>query len=481
LIWIITVVVLVAVALGAAWLTKMRAKRIERIAAAVRAMSAGDLSARIPLSAAGDTAVLARSIHELRDHLAAQLGTIDRQRRTLESLLAQLHEGVLVVESAGRIILVNPEAVRLLRLSSPRKDGRLEGLPMEQCAVPHDIQELLTSPQTRQPLAAKNPTPQRGDPQQLEPHPAGREIQLRVDGSEGTIHLMVQAFDILLPGPTDGFASATKMETARMAVMTDVTELTRIMQVKTDFAANASHELRTPLSAIRAAVETLRAIDPTKDPKSAANFLDIIERHGRRMEAMVVDLLDLSRLESPSSRFESVTVRSRELLDELHNAFEDAIAGKRLHWAVDVQPGCELIRANPELLRLTLRNLVENAIRFTEAGGHVTVIVRRVEGAVSFEVVDDGCGIAPEEQGRVFERFYQVARARSGGERGTGLGLSIVRHAVAAMGGRVELSSTLGRGTRVTVLVPQPQVISRRGAAERKDEIPLRGAENAEE
>jgi two-component system phosphate regulon sensor histidine kinase PhoR len=127
---------------------------------------------------------------------------------------------------------------------------------------------------------------------------------------------------------------------------------------------------------------------------------------------------------------------------------------KRLHWSVTVAGGCEQAVTHPELLRIVLRNLIENAIQFTAADGHLEVRVDRDGRDIALTVIDDGCGIAPEEQQRVFERFYQVGRARSGPGRGTGLGLSIVRHAVAAMEGTIDLQSVVGRGTQVTVRIP---------------------------
>jgi signal transduction histidine kinase len=238
--------------------------------------------------------------------------------------------------------------------------------------------------------------------------------------------------------------------------------LANMVQIKADFAANTSHELRTPLSAIRGAVETLLDMDFTDDPESARKFLGVIDRHSSRMMAMITDLLNLSRLESSQGRFEPTTVRPREFLAELQTHYSDILLSKNLHWQGCSEEPLETIAVNPYLLRLTLDNLVDNAIKFTESGGRISVACRRDAEqslgprSVLIEVADTGCGIPEEEQGRVFERFYQVERARSGAARGTGLGLSIVRHAVAAMHGTVALRSKVGEGTTVTITIPQP-------------------------
>jgi signal transduction histidine kinase len=247
----------------------------------------------------------------------------------------------------------------------------------------------------------------------------------------------------------------------RMVVLTDITDLSRMVRVKTDFAANASHELRTPLSAIRGALETLMTLDWAKDQESARRFLGMIDRQSSRMLQMVSDLLDLSRIESSPGQFKPQELNLSTVLDELRSRFSERLAEKNLQWSVDLPQEIESITVSPHLLRAVLDNLVDNAIKFTDPGGRVSVTCRQAAGevgegaAVSIAVEDTGCGIAEDEQERVFERFYQVEKARSGPDRGTGLGLSIVRHAVGAMNGTVTLRSRLGEGTCVTVTIPR--------------------------
>jgi len=203
-------------------------------------------------------------------------------------------------------------------------------------------------------------------------------------------------------------------------------------------------------------------MDLATDPESAGHFLAVVDRHTERMQAMVSDLLDLSRIESPVGRFEPVKLDLGQFLADLHARHDEALRTKGLHWETQVPASVHTIVANPYLLRLVLDNLVDNAIKFTDAGGRVQVACRDVgsptapPASVSIEVGDTGCGIPEDEQGRVFERFYQVERARSGTVRGTGLGLSIVRHAVGDMGGTVDLQSQVGQGTRVMITIPQP-------------------------
>ena len=197
-----------------------------------------------------------------------------------------------------------------------------------------------------------------------------------------------------------------------------------------------------------------------EQPDAAEHFLGVIQRKIERLEQMVSDLLDLSRIESSSSRFVPEALELARFLADLQSRFKERFEARQIDWHIDLQPDLQRISANPYLLRIATDNLLDNAIKFTEPGGRVEVNCRSVldpatgRRQVAITVSDDGCGIDEQEQKRVFERFYQVAKARTGTSRGTGLGLSIVRHAVATMNGSVSLESELGQGTRVTILLP---------------------------
>lgn len=445
LLWGIPAIGLVAAAVLALGLARLWSSPIQRITATARSLSQGDLSARVRVRGHDELASLARALNVMRDHLAAQLDTIDHQRRTLQSLLAQLHEGVIVADGDGRLVLVNPAAVRLLDIASLDPIA-LQGRSVEECVRDHTLQKML--------LGAGRPTSDGG------PDGSVDETRLQVKAGVAEAWLLARASDILLPAPAGRDADGDGRPTAagRLLVLTDITALNHLMQVKADFAANASHELRTPLSAIRAAVETLLHMDLAREAEPAAHFLQVIERQNGRMEAMVADLLNLSRIESTPGRFTPGAIPLDAFMGELHARFAERLRSKNLAWQLDVPRELKSVHANLHLLRLVMDNLVDNAIKFTEAGGRVAITCCVDAGlpGVAISVADTGCGIPDEEQSRVFERFYQVERARSGGARGTGLGLSIVRHAMSAMRGSVELHSKPGEGTTVTILIPAP-------------------------
>ena len=456
LVWTIALLVLLAAAVFALGLARLWSGPISRITAMARSLSRGDLSARVTVESHDEMGMLARSMNEMRDSLAEQLSTIDRQRRTLESLLVQLREGVIVAGSDGRVLLMNPAAARMLGIGS-RVATRPEsfiGKPVEQCVLHHDLQQML--------LRSLRGEAESTGGDETDAGTTTRKISVHRGEEDGALVLLATASDILLPDEgRDRDHSDESRTPGRIVVLTDITELTRMIRVRTDFAANASHELRTPLSAIRGAVETLSSLDWTKDQDAARQFLGMIDRQSSRMQQMVSDLLDLSRIESSPGQFKPQNLNLYTVLGDLRSRFEERLAEKKLDWAVNLPPGLTTVTVSPHLLRCVIDNLVDNAIKFTEPGGRISVACRSMAGeegkptAVSIEVEDTGCGIAEDEQERVFERFYQVERARSGPDRGTGLGLSIVRHAVTAMNGSVTLRSKLGEGTCITVIIPQ--------------------------
>jgi len=434
-------------------LTRRWAGLLRRMTRAAQSYSEGDLSVRAEVSGSDEFALLARSLNEMRQRLLAHADTIDRQRLTLEALLNQLHEGVVAAGGDGRIILINLAALRLLNLGPPTSGaaGFLHQA-VEQCVPRHEVQRMLRATTVGARGGALPGTDAFTD---AEGAPAVEEKHLRIETNAGVVHVLARASDLRLPDPARRPGDGS---TGRLVVLTDVTALRRAVEIQTDFVANASHELRTPLSSIRAAVETLLQMDLARDGAEAGQFVEVIDRHSARLVALASDLLDLSRIRAPSAPPQAATLELDVVLRELAERFAEAVRAKGLQWQLDWEPGKpRTMVASGHLLRLVLDNLVDNAIQFTEPGGYVRVICRTAPGEVVFEVVDDGCGIPDAEQQRVFERFYQVERARSGARRGTGLGLAIVRDAVTALGGTVRLQSRVGSGTRVTVVLPQPQ------------------------
>jgi two-component system phosphate regulon sensor histidine kinase PhoR len=221
--------------------------------------------------------------------------------------------------------------------------------------------------------------------------------------------------------------------------------------MRRDFISNVSHELRTPLAGIRAAAETLHegAID---DPPAASEFVGHILRETDRLTQLVEELLELARIESGAAPMTFVAIDANQLVRAAVRRFTQQSERAGISLAADAPAEHLTLLGDAERLERALGNLIANAIKFTDAGGQVTVGAAPVGSDVALSVRDTGIGIAPEEQARVFERFYKADRGR--GEGGTGLGLAIVKHVALAHGGTVRVESRPGRGATFTMLLP---------------------------
>jgi two-component system sensor histidine kinase SenX3 len=235
-----------------------------------------------------------------------------------------------------------------------------------------------------------------------------------------------------------------------LLTLRDVTEARAVDAVRRDFVANASHELKTPVASIRALAETI-ATSAGDDPRVVPRFARQLEREAVRLSRIVSDLLDLSRLEGHPGTFS--LLRLDLLVPQEAERLTARAAEAHLRLAIHT-PEAVTIRGSAQDLGLMLRNLVENAIQYTRPGGSVDVGLDTENGWARLSVADTGLGIPAREQGRIFERFYRVDRARSRETGGTGLGLSIVRHVAENHGGTVAVSSALGQGSTFTVRLP---------------------------
>jgi signal transduction histidine kinase len=235
-------------------------------------------------------------------------------------------------------------------------------------------------------------------------------------------------------------------------VLHDLTEVRRLEAVRRDFVANVSHELKTPLTSISGYAETL--LDDGADVETVRRFAGTILSNARRMQRLVDDLLDLSRIEAgrwqPTRTEVDVAAVARESWASLARR---ADAG-RVELALDLSPDADVLHADLDAVRQVLTNLLDNSLRYTPPGGRITCLSRRVAGGVAMSIRDDGPGITREHLPRIFERFYRADPSRSREEGGTGLGLAIVKHLVEAHGGRVSAESERGRGTTVTCVFP---------------------------
>jgi two-component system phosphate regulon sensor histidine kinase PhoR len=258
----------------------------------------------------------------------------------------------------------------------------------------------------------------------------------------------VQAHGTVLRG-ADGAAIGA------LVVLNDVTHLRHLEKVRQDFVANVSHELKTPITSIKGFVETLLsgALD---DHKEAERFLKIVSKHANRLNAIINDLLSLSKVEQGTERSAAIDLNEGCLQSVVKAAVQLCETRADLK-NVTIRTACrESVNAmiNARLLEQAVVNLLDNAIKYSEDGGTVTVACSRSDHETTLSVTDEGCGIPAEHQSRLFERFYRVDKARSRELGGTGLGLSIVKHIAQSHGGRIEVQSVVGKGSVFTIYLP---------------------------
>lgn len=383
----------------------------------------GNVSSRLntDTTTSGLVADAARRIQDAAARLKSEIAGTGVRHESLRSLLDAVDEPILATDGQGIIQTGNAAAQRLLGL----RGSNLLGRPVEEVFTQPEIPRVIA-------LAAA------GTPVQEE---------VRVSRPEGVRMWEVSAVPFG-PGPAPGSPSAVVL------TLRDATERSLSLQVKTDFVANASHELRTPISAIRTAVETLETLGEDDDAMRR-RLLGMLGAHTLRLEELVRDLLDLSRLESTGADLKSETFAASLMASSLAPVFQGVCTERGLTLAFDLAPELEHLRTDRNLLLLILSNLIDNACKFAFKDTEVRVVGRPSGRGARFEVIDRGIGIPLSQQQRVFERFFQVDQARTGGaRRGTGLGLSIVKHAVRRLGGSIRVNSVWQQGTTMTVDIP---------------------------
>lgn len=233
----------------------------------------------------------------------------------------------------------------------------------------------------------------------------------------------------------------------------DVTQLQQLEHVRRDFVSNVSHELRTPLSIFRGYLETLLT-EPELPPDERERILRVLEKHSSRLNALVDDLLSLARLEMPEAKLQCLPVSLRDFIPRVVREWEKRAATKQLTIRYEIGDDVPAIEADEARLEEIAYNLIDNAMKYSNAGGQITITAARENDHVAISVADQGTGISASDLPRIFERFYRADKARSREVGGTGLGLAIVKHIAELHGGSVDARSQLGRGTTVRVLFP---------------------------
>jgi two-component system, OmpR family, phosphate regulon sensor histidine kinase PhoR len=372
-----------------------------------RSLAAGERKRYPALAAPGEVGDLADAVHRLAEQLEARISALAAEQSILSALVETLNEGVMAISPSHEVVRINDTGRRLLSIRRP---------------IPFGIDFLPRDATLR------------------------NAISLALSGTE------TQPEEVVVGETTLSLTARPLANGGAVVALFDLTPIRKLEAVRRDFVANVSHELRTPLTIIGGFAETLQ--DRDVPPDMRAEFAKTIFSNAQRMQRIVDELLDLSRIETGHWKPRPQLIRVADISSEVFGRVAASAKAKGITLDMAIEPGAETIYADRTALEQILLNLVENAIRHTGDAGRITIRTTRDGDGVSLAVGDTGSGIPPEHLPRIFERFYRADSGRSREAGGTGLGLAIVRHLVEAHGGTVRADSTLGVGTTVSIFFP---------------------------
>jgi two-component system phosphate regulon sensor histidine kinase PhoR len=409
-------------------------RRVKRMVEFSEDVAKGSFPQAMHINREDELSLLEHNLNEMSLGIQEKIKGIVGEKEKVDSILRCMSEGVLVVDTQGRLILLNQNAQKMFSLP-PSRDLRGASL------------------------------------MEISRHPEMKKLMEEVLACDCSIECFTKEIG-LDPGAwfrvnAVSLRGADEMALGYVLVFHDVTELKRLETVRSDFVANVSHELRTPLTAIRGYAETLLQ-SPPADPKDAEHFLGIIHRHSERLGRLIDDLLALSDLESGKIQITRERLQPTELITRVLEIFGEQARKKDISLSKNIQPGLPSILGDSDRLQQLLINLIDNALKYTPAGGEVEVgaalasAVNHHSPTVEISISDTGNGISEKDLPRLTERFYRVDKARSRELGGTGLGLAIVKHIVQAHQGQLKIESRVQKGTTVRVYLPAEEEGERR-------------------
>ena len=397
------------VALVLAWIfARAVARPLVELRDVARALAAGDLTRRPRLSAPGEVGDLALALHAMTEQLAGRVGAMQADEALMAAVIESLEEGVVALDARRTVVRLNESARGVLGVDA---------------ALPFPL-DLLP-----------------------------RERALREAIDEALAGRVADALEARLGDRIVALTARPLPQGGAVLALLDLTRTRQLESVRRDFVANVSHELKTPLTVIHGFAEAI-VEDAAMAAEQRQRFAESIRVNAQRMQRIVDDLLDLSRIESGRWTPAIVRLDVESAAAEAAAPAASAADAKGLRFSVVPAPDARLVDADATAFRQIVSNLAENAVRYTRTGS-VTVFSRADDDGVWVGVRDTGVGIPPEHLSRIFERFYRVDPGRSRDAGGTGLGLAIVKHLAEAHGGRVRAESAPGRGSTIEVLFPR--------------------------
>ena len=418
-IWVGGVFIAVFAAVISLIISRRISQPIEEIRKGAERFTRGDFQHKLPVYESEEIGSLSETMNQMANELNERIKTITRQRNELEAVFSSMVEGVIAVDTDECIISMNHATVQFFDCQPAQMQGR-------------SVQEVIRNTElqnfVRSVLSGK------------------RQIEKDIVLFSGTERVVNANGTVLQDAAGDSIGA--------LIVLNDVTRLRKLENIRRDFVANVSHEIKTPITAIKGFVETLRD-GATKEPDQTERFLEIIDRHAKRLETIIEDLLDLSRIEQDSEK--NIQLTDTNIADVVRNSVQ-LCREKANSKQIGIEISCHediSAKMEPRLFEQALVNLLDNAIKYSGEGSEILVAATQNEDEVVIDVRDRGCGIEKKHFPRLFERFYRVDKARSRDLGGTGLGLSIVKHIAQAHRGHISVDSVVGRGSTFSIHLPK--------------------------
>jgi len=381
-------------------------------------ISKGDFSKKLEIRSQDEIGQLSLALNQMSEDLENKIKIISEDKHKMEIILSSVIEGIAAIDKKGKFILCNYAFEKIINCSRDKALGRFHWEIIRN----NQLNELLKD------------TIQKGQ-------------------------TSTQEITILFPQEKIFSASSTPLGEKEniwgaVVVLNDITQIKRLEKMQEEFVANVSHELRTPLTSIQGFIETLKD-GAIKEPEKTQHFLKIIEKQSNRLNNLVEDILKLSKIESQEIVVNLQSTNLKDLLDKVIAEFKEKIILKKIQINTNISPQFPLLKVDPEQIELALRNLLDNAIKYTPEKGEISISFLEREKDIYLEITDNGIGISQEHLPRIFERFYRVNKDRSRDLGGTGLGLAIVKHIVKVHKGSIGVDSNPGKGSKFFIILPK--------------------------
>ena len=378
-----------------------------------------EFHSRLQTFARGELGELTRNFNFMMETMENTIDEVQYKHLQLTSVLKSISHGIIVIDIDGNIILINDEARNLIKSKCREKE---EGKNLKQVI---EVDEILT---------------------EIEKYIGSKENQISNITLDDETLYRIKIDPVYLQNSQNAIIGS-------IINIEDITEIVKLENMRRDFVANVSHELKTPLTSINGFVETLIMNEDLSVDKRN-RFLSIIQKESDRLKRLIEDILLLSSIESKNNLI-TENILLYDVFKEVYEMVNYIASSKKVELLYNFEDEKVVVQASGDYIKQLLLNLIDNAIKYTQSGGKVTVNQFTINDEIVIEVIDNGVGIPTEDQSKIFQRFYRVDKARSRSVGGTGLGLAITKHIVHSLKGSIRVESKLGEGSKFIVNLPK--------------------------